>query len=300
MLRFKSIGLVALLAAMFWAAPNAQCANNAFTDNGSIAKALEEKVEKEILNNEINSIGFSLYQRGPKHSDDAQAYVSSNPRREFVDRHLKGYCSTQFDTEVKAGCQAPAGVPPDDVKYLELGDIKASSLLSPDKYTEYTSYLAQNLIRTLINPFPESKIRRALEDGSLDSNIDTYADLLAAQAARGIPLFSFNEIFAMRATGAELGASAGADKSIMMVMENEFTRRFYNKADLEDILNAGGTDELVVLKEMARMQAADLWLKYLSFRQAERIEALLATGVAQSISSALASKKAISGMGKRN
>ncbi len=296
MLRIRSIGLATLLAVLFWLAPSAQCDNSSFTDNGEFAKTLETKIEEAILNNEINSMGFSLYLRGPKHKDDAQAYVSSNPRQEFVDRHLAGYCSTQFESEVRAGCQPASGASPEDSKYLEMGDVKASVLLSPDKYSEFSSLMAQNLIRTLINPFPDDKIRRALQDGTLDTNIDAYAELLATQAARGVPLYSFNEMFAMRATGTELGAGGNsATHSIMSVMENEFTRRFYNRADLEDILNASSTDELVVLKEMARMQAADLWLKYLSFRQGERIEALLATGVAQSINSAQDTKSAMSG-----
>lgn len=294
MFRIRSIGLVTILAAIFGAVPNAHCADNTFTDNGKFAKALEEKVEAAILNNEINSMGFSLYLRGVKYSNDAQATVSSNPRQEFVDRHLAGYCTAQFDTEMKAGC-VPGSLSPEDQKYLELGDIKASVLLSPDKYSEVTSLMAQNLIRTLLNPFPTDEVRRAIQDQALDGKKDVYAEQLAVQAARGVPLFSFNEMFAMRATGTELGAGDGSETySIMSVMENEFTRRFYNKADLEDILNDGGTDELRVLKEMARMQAADLWLKYLSFRQSERIEALLATGVAQSINSAQDTKASMS------
>lgn len=299
MLRFKSIGLVALLAAMFWAAPNAQCANNAFTDNGSIAKALEEKTENKILKDELDSIGYFMYQRGSVYEDGAQEYVDTNPKKTFVDRHLKGLCSMQFQSEVKGGCQQAGGVPPEDAKYIEQISVKASPFMSSLKYSDLVGMAVQDWIRTVIFPFPDSKIRSALEDGTISNNIDAYADLLAAQAARGVPLYSLNEIYAMRSTGTQLGASVGEDKSIMMIMENEFTRRFYNKADLEDILNAGSTDELAVLKEMARMQAADLWLKYLSFRQAERIEALLATGVSQSISSALASKKAMDGVSKR-
>jgi len=259
-----------------------------YKDNGAIASALEGALRDYLMENEVQQFGFAIYQQGKSYGSDGSEYVSASPQLELVDKHIAGYCSPNIPAEKEGfGCVAkPVG---DDAKYLEMGDVKFSVLLEPDKYSSLTDIMAQNLIRNVVTPFPPSKFADAVKSGDLKTDAEQkkkYAKYLANQATLGVALYSLNEMYGMRVSGNTLGVTEPADaetSSLMKVMEDGASRRFLQAEDFVAFLDDPSTDFLAVMKEVATMQAFSMWMEFQRFRQGERIEALLAANLSYQV-----------------
>lgn len=287
LLRRFSAGLVVCSIAP--AAFGANVGFQGFLSQGPAAAALETKIGDFLLTKSVQDFGYSIYQQGRNYgSGSTPESVSQTPALDFVSKHTNGYCSTNISAEVNGlGCKQQNGVAAADAKYLEMGDINFSTIAEPLTYTPLTDLTAQNLIRNIVNPFPDPKYANYVtspgfkDDGTKKQEYATY---MAGQAILGVALYSLNEIYGMRVPGTTLGAGAAAGgSSLMSLMQTQSTTRF-EKPDFGNYLADPTTTDGMVLRELAAMEAFRLWMDYQRYMQSERIEALLAAGLAKMVS----------------
>lgn len=279
-----------------------------FASNGSIAKALEENLSSYLMPKEVQQIGNSVYNVGKNYGASGQEITSSTPQMDFVTKHISGYCSPNIETEKNFfACSGQASNLNNDIvsaQLLEMGDIRTSVLLEPTMYTEVIDIAAQNFIRNITMPFPTSMYNNYISNpdnfSKNSSQRKAYASYMANQALLGVSRYAMDEMYGMRVQGSTLGASGGAStQSILNVMENEASRRFTDPA-YATFLTAGTTDQVALLREMAAMQAFELWMNYQNYRQNERIAALLSAMLASNVNTVIAQSSAAlaSGVGQ--
>lgn len=286
----RKIG-VAITVSLAIAVPSLATAADAsyqgFLASGATAGALEAKINDFLLTKSVQDFGYSIYQQGRTYGSQQES-VSSTPQLNFVNKHKNAYCSPNITAEATGAlqCKAPQGVSPADAKYLELGDINFSTVADPTVYTQLTDLTAQNLIRNIISPFPDPKIAASIANNSFMSDgtkKKEYADYMAGQAILGVALYSMNEIYGARVPGSSFGLSGGAaNASWMSTLQSQATQR-YEKPDFAQYLADPATTQLMVLKELAAMEAFRLWFDYQRYLQAERMEALLAAALAKMV-----------------
>ncbi len=108
------------------------------------------------------------------------------------------------------------------------------------------------------------------------------------QALLSVARYALDEMFGMRLSGNYLnnpGSGTANSNSIMQIMENEATRRFGDtnySGSSTSFLGSTSTTETDMIRDMAAMQAFQLWMEYQSYRQNERIAALLSAILANS------------------
>lgn len=255
---------------------------------GTLQSALKSSLY--ILNKEISDIAYNAYQQGRGAGTEGAEDVS-NPSQNWVSVHRQFYCSPTIIPEKTAfKCQAPNTATPEEAKYLEMGDVKASALYGPSVYySPALDLAAQDFIRKMGNPYPTSKYADSINSsGFLNSTPDTkaYARYMANQAVLTVALNSFNHSYATRVPGSNIGANP-AGSSIMSIIENEANRRFADPSQ-SWFAALGGYNELQTLQEIAAMEAFRLWLDFQQYKQNERIEALLAATLSKVVVGSLA------------
>lgn len=258
-----------------------------FASNGSIAKVLEDNINKFLMPKEVQQLGNAIYNEGIQYGALGQEVTSSNPQDNFVAKHESGYCSPNIKAELTGfACQSKAGQlggDNDTAQFLEMGDVRTSLLLEPLVYNQALDYSAQNYIRNITMPFPSQIFANFISNPETfaknSKQRGAFAEFLANHALLSVARYALDEMYAMRVPGSILGGTAASgdasSQSIMQVMETEATRR-YNDPNYVTFLNDPTTLQLDILRDMAAMQAFDLWLQYQNYRQNERIAALLA------------------------
>ncbi len=252
---------------------------NATQANSGVAAALEGAITKFLNINELQSLGYSMYAEGV-----------SNPVQTQVQNHITSYCSAQIPTEAQAfGCKVSGQN--GEVLPQELGDVKASVLLDSTTLTPDAATTAQVYIKTLLMANASSKYKDMIsntetfgKNGNLQAQ---YAKFLGNVALLGLSVYSMENMYSMRSTGAALGATGGSSESMLSVMEKEASQRYMDPNYVKNFIMDPNIDQTALLRDMAMMQSFSIWMQYQSYRQNERIEALLA---------AMASKAAAFGM----
>jgi len=247
-----------------------------------------------ILAKSVQDIGFGLYLQGTTISFAGQTVIqgsSSNPQSDMVSYHQQSFCSKNITAE-KTGlsCQASFG---NDSSAMELGDIKAGSLLMPVIYDQYMDIAAQQFIRNLVQPFPANTWNMALENSSnVITNGDNikrqaYATALAQQALYNVARYSLNNSYATRLATESFNdyntAVSSSSQSTLSIMQNEATK-WYDQVDFTQ--TAAGQNfatEAAFLQAMAQMQSFQLWMGFQQYKQLERIETLLAAMLSNSV-----------------
>lgn len=267
-----------------------------FGNNGSIAQVLEDSINKFMMPLEVQQIGNAVYNVGIVYGALGQEITSSNPQYDFVSKHQSGYCSPNISVE-KDGfqCVSQSGNLNNDAtsaQFLEMGDIRTSVLLEPIVYTDVLSYAAQNYIRNITLPFPSASFANYISNPSTFSKNSTqrtaYANFMANQALLSVARYALDEMYSMRVSGTTMGASgnAASNQSILSIMETESSRRF-SDPNYVAFLKDPTTLQVDFLREIAAMQAFDLWMQYQNYRQNERIAALLAASLSLNASGAI-------------
>ncbi len=263
-----------------------------FASNGSIAQILEDNINQFLMPKEVQQLGNAIYNEGVQYGALGQEITSSNPQDSFVSKHQSGYCSPNIVAEAKGfTCQSKAGQLNNDsvtAQFLEMGDVRTSVLIEPLIYNQALDYAAQNYIRNVIMPFPSSTFANYISNPDSFAKNTTqrkaYAEYLGNHAILSAARYALDEIYSMRVPGNIMGGSAGAsataNKSVMQVMEDESTRRF-SDPNYVAFLNDAATAQIDILRDMAAMQAFELWMQYNTYKQNERIAALLAASLAQ-------------------
>lgn len=269
-----------------------------FAANGVIVQKLEANLNNYLMPKEVQQIGNSVYNEGEK-TASGQVRTSSTPQMEFVSRHISGYCSPNIDAE-KNGftCTGQSGsLDAASAQFLEMGDIRTSVLLEPTIYPANGSnegvlaIAAQNFIRNITMPFPSTMFANYISNPATfaknTSQRKAYANYMANQALIGVARYAMDEMYGMRVPGTNLGVSGtDSSKSIMSVMETEASRRFTDPAYVT-FLTAGSTDQIALLRELAAMQAFELWMNYQNYRQNERIASLLSAMLASNVNAVI-------------
>ncbi len=276
-----------------------------FSSNGTIAQALEANLNAYLMPVEVQQLGNSVYNVGQDFGALGQALTSSTPQMDFVSKHISGYCSPNISTEQKFfTCNGQAANLNNDAvsaQFLEMGDIRTSVLLEPVMYTDIINLAAQNFIRNITMPFPSSMYANYISNPTNFAKNTTqrkaYASYMANQALLGVARYAMDEMYGMRVPGSVLGATGNAStQSILTVMENEASRRFTDP-NYATFLTAVTTDQVALLREMAAMQAFELWMNYQNYRQNERIAALLSAMLASNVNGKIADNAAATAAG---
>lgn len=289
----KFLGALAVLGSMSYVATAYAdyASETEFAANGSVAQILEQSLDAYLMPKEVQYFGNSVYNVGQSFVTGAQEMTSSTPQMDFVTKHISVYCSPNISTEQKFfACSGQAANLDNDkvsAQLLEMGDIRTSVLLEPTIYTKAIDLAAQNFIRNITMPFPTSMYANYISNAATFSKNTTqrktYATYMANQALLGVARYAMDEMYGMRVPGSIMGATGNAaSQSILNVMENEAVRRFTDP-NYATFLTAATTDQVALLREMAAMQAFELWMNYQNYRQNERIAALLSAILSNSV-----------------
>lgn len=271
-----------------------------FGTSGSIASTLENSIDTFLMPFEVQQVGNSVYNVGINYGPSGQQNTTSTPQVDFVTQHASVYCSPNISVE-KTGfsCNGQAGNLNNDTtsaQLLEMGDIRTSVLLEPTMYTQSIYYAAQNFIRNITMPFPVSTYANYISNPAMfnknTSQMKNYANNMAAQALLGVARYAMDEMYGMRVNGSEMGLGnnqAVASQSIMSMMQNEATRRFQDP-NYVTFITGQSTTANQLLADMAAMHAFSLWMDYQSYRQNERIAALLAAILSNNVNTNIATQ----------
>jgi hypothetical protein len=131
--------------------------------------------------------------------------------------------------------------------------------------------LPQQMITFTLNPFPnvDPGLASRISGGTTTpADQETIVNNLIANAIVSVSVNAFSDIVARRLPGPNSPAS------MMDIMDMYSTQRFTNPAWYGQIASASDT---ALLRELAHMQAYNIWLQYQQFRVQEQQTALLAT-----------------------
>lgn len=266
-----------------------------FASNGSVAQVLESALEQYLMPLEVQQLGNAVYNVGQNYGALGNELTSSTPQMDFVSKHISGYCSPNISVEKQFfQCTSQAGNLANDVvsaQFLEMGDIRASVLLEPTLYTPVLTLAAQNFIRNITMPFPSQVFANYISNPTTFAKNTSqrigYANHLTGNALLSVARYALDEIYGMRVPGSTMGGAANngvaANVSIMQVMENEATRRFTDPNYVTFLVDTK-TDQIALLREIAAMHAFGLWMDYQSYKQNERIVALLSATLSNTAS----------------
>ncbi len=267
-----------------------------FAANGTIAKSLESSLNAYLMPFEVQQFGNSVYNAGTNYGALGNEITSSSPQMDFVTKHIEGYCSPSIKNEQEgfscAGQLANLKMDLVSAQFLEMGDIRTSVLLEPTVYTPVINLAAQNFIRNITMPFPTQIYANYISNpNKFSSNVTqrkAYANYLASQALLGVARYAMDEMYGMRVAGSVIGATdSAASQSILSIMENEASRRFIEPAYAAFLADTKNTDQTAMVRDMAAMQAFQLWMHYQSYKQNERIAVLLSAILANSVGSSI-------------
>ncbi len=230
-----------------------------------------------VKNKEFSDINYDLYRiTGPGMHD--KVLLGEDPKGYIVNKHNEMFCFNQADKTCKVHSNS----------YV-YGDMRASALLNNNFYKNREEMeLASEVMRNIINPFP-SNIQMEMQDASvhnkeLPENKAALAEAYVSQARLSVVRNSFNTMFQSRLPLDLLEGKEHITKkkfSRLSIMEKSAKKRFEDIKWQEYIDTASQED---LLKELVKIDALKVWMDYHKYKQNERIEALLATMVAQQVS----------------
>jgi hypothetical protein len=294
----KFLSTLAIVASACYLSPaHADYTNQTeFSANGTIAQSLEASLNAYLMPLEVQQIGNSVYNV----NDGNPKRTSSTPQMNFVEDHQAIYCSPNISSEKNFfscnGQAANLGNDAVSAQFLEMGHIRTSVLLEPTMYTAATDLAARDLIRNITMPFPTSMFANYISNPTSFAKNTTqrkaFAGYMADQALLGVARYAMDEMYGMRVQGSTLNATGNAaTQSILSVMENESSRRFTDP-NYATFLTAATTDQIALLRELAAMQAFELWMQYQNYRQNERIAALLSAMLSTNVNAKISENTA--------
>jgi hypothetical protein len=190
-------------------------------------------------------------------------------QKKLLATHDTNYCSAA--DEKRNRCKATTKI------LMQDAEISAGTLLSPangSTYTKDESKAAEEFVKIATNPMPAEMLPNAFEKTAEGK---TY--ILAsrfAQAQSSVAQFSLSSIMKRHDVSTESASMDGL--SVVGWMKKFVTDRFGNASWQEKINNA--QSPVVLLREIALIQAGKNWMDYQAYEQAERMEAVMATTLA--------------------
>lgn len=297
------LGIITVSLAAYLPCAHADYVTEAeFAQSGSWAQTLENAINAFINPIDVQMIGNAIYNSpiSLKAYNLPDITPTSTPQLDFVTQHMSTYCSPSVGLEAtNFQCSGQAGNLSNDkvtAQLLEMGDIRPAVLLEPVMYNQATTYAAINLMRNLTMPFPATTFANFISNQSTFSGNTSqkraYANYMSNQGLLSVARYALEEIFSSRVAGSYMGATGtAANQSILQIMETEASRRFtdpnYAGHGNSSFLNASSTQQIDIVRDTAAMQAFSLWMQYQSYRQNERIVALLSAILASNVSQTL-------------
>lgn len=219
-------------------------------------KKIEETNQQYLEDKETNDINFGL------HIVNFQGDVIADPKIQFLKDYLRISCNKTYENKITDCASAT-----NNVLY---GHLRSTNIFD-FKQNQAELYLAETVARTIINPFPDSKLNELFDDkNSFDdpAKQQIAANLIASQAPLVLAENTFNEIIAKR-NPLQL---KDQEASMMQLIHDESVRRLSNSW-IEDIKKLP-LKHLIL--ELLQIEAFKIWMEYNKYTQNERIEALLA------------------------
>ncbi len=220
-------------------------------DNSTINREAREAVV-DILESNMYK-GYAIYAQPTYAMDNHRGNISSTPSTAFK-FHTELYCS-QYDVSSKVCAE-------DAQTLYPYYDANVATLLQPTvaKDDAASEKLLGQLIFNMTTNFKEGM------DASAEIDAEKAGKRLAARAAESAPVYSFYSMWKDR-------KADGGESSALQALEKESTWRMTDPNWVGD-LHASSQEAL--LRELAQIEAAKLFLQYKQYRQQERMEALLA------------------------
>lgn len=185
----------------------------------------------------------------------------------IYDDHANKYCSQQ---DVDQGrCSRAA-----DLR-LQDADVRADTMLNSSSYTPEQIVAARAFVINVTNPMPTQNIPQKWE--ATPQGKTFVAGQYIEQARASVAANSLNAAVAARTPIQGLGSAAmlnKADVSELELMESQVRGRFESPAWYKMIANFSVEN---LFREANKMQALKLWLDLDSYKQRERMEAVVAT-----------------------
>lgn len=231
--------------------------NDEVSELSNSIKGINQETYDVIKTKEILDINYGLYLT-PKYEND---FITANPMTTITSKHKQLYCSPNSGVEAKLW----SGICKEDNSVEnQHADIKLSPLINPTKYTEEQSGLADEILRNILSPLPNTDIMTVLNgDKGMVGNTskEIFSLALLSQAMLAPARESLNNSYAIRYT------------SKMENMEKESKRRIESSEWLDKVNEASRTS---LLREIVHMGAYNMWMQQELYKQQERIELMLA------------------------
>ena len=273
--------LIALLLTIFWLSSYALDPEKDPLPKDSIAVKLNKlqnnaRRQAFMKQMELKYINYDLYRITGFNADQNTIMGGGGePRGYLVSKHNELFCSSTVEPKK---CKAPPS--------HEYADIRSSILLEQNIYVNKEQVSsATEVINNITNPFPSiialEMLNASEHERKLPHNQAAFAETLVQEARLGVAKNSFNNMVLDRLSLDALddGSTAG-DKNFskLSLMEQTAKSRFEDNGWHTEIENSNQEN---LLKEMVKMEAFKIWMEYHKYKQNERIEALLATMIAE-------------------
>jgi hypothetical protein len=218
----------------------------------------------------VQGVNWGLYAT-PREGES----FSGSPESYFLSKHINYFCSPESVQE--QGLDQTGGSCKSNTEELQHADLRIASLLQPNVYSTMGSVAASEIVRNLTTPIPEPKMSGMVSNG-ITNNDDKIAavDIFLRHASYDVARNSLNQMLVMRSPY----SSVNGNTSMMASMAEQVNQRFQN-ASWTTKISQGTTD--VVMREVAMMQAFQLWMDYMKYKQQERVEAILAVTLSNSL-----------------
>lgn len=188
----------------------------------------------------------------------------------FVNDHLNNYCNVMEADYKLCSSSNPLAAP---------YDLMGSSLLEKNVFADQSSQaMAFNYVRNLINPVPAP-----MPDNLITSpnRISDKGYSILAQKYKATPALTLAQYIIQNMYTDRLSLSGAAGgKSILSVLEEESSRRF---TDPKWYQGLSSKSQETLLREIAHMLSLQLMMDFRNNRYLERISAVLAATLAQSM-----------------
>lgn len=166
--------------------------------------------------------------------------------------------------------------------------VSPNNPLTTTQTNAITTTDTQKMITALTVPFPllpaealsAFKSTNGKFDGASAGNAGLYKEQISTaiiqNSVLGMSASALSDIVARRTppSGQPTAPGAPAPKSIMQIMDQQSTQRFSDPAWYKEV---GAASDTALLRELAHMQAYNIWVQYQQFRVQEQQMALLAT-----------------------
>jgi hypothetical protein len=262
---------IALIAALYaWVAVAATDTTSANAGSATLENPIDPAVRTMLDQSNVTVQN----QQNTAIQEDMYNPTTLSPPDTLITQHLSGYCFSKMEV----------GQCPTDPS-LMFGDMKVSSILRGSSYDDVSQAAAQAFLQTLLTPLDNSAVSSFQSYAAINADMlsknptlkQQYVQALSDEALLSVVREAFGVMMAKR-TPPTAAQGAQAMPSEMALMETEAVNRWMNNSWKTNLASLN-TEQ--IQRELALIQASQLYMDYQRYQQMERVEALLAVSVLQ-------------------